>query len=148
MEFLSKSPDKTRKIGTRFVKGLSAKTCLIGLTGDLGSGKTTFVQGMAQGLGIDPRHYVTSPTFTIINEYGRAVQEPPLLVHVDLYRIEKPSEGETLAIDEYLERSNIVVVEWIERLPDLEKKMDFQVRFEMISGKERKIKIEELSCTT
>lgn len=142
MEFLSKSPGETRKIGARFVKGLSASPCLIGLTGDLGSGKTTFVQGMAQGLGIDPRYYVTSPTFTIINEYG------PHLVHVDLYRIEKPCDGETLAIDEYLERSNVVVVEWIEKLPALEKKMDFQVRFEMISEKERKIKIEGLSCTT
>lgn len=131
---LSKSPEETRKIGSRFVKGLTRRPCLVGLTGDLGSGKTVFVQGMAKGLGIDPRNYVTSPTFTMINEYKN-------LIHADLYRIEKPSEGATLAIEEYLQGENIIVVEWIERMPAL--KMDYQVGLETLSGRERRITVDD-----
>lgn len=136
MEFISKTTAETQKIGSDFTKTLISKTPItVGLIGDLGSGKTTFVQGMAKGLGIDPRYYVNSPTFTMVNEYrGKNVD----LIHVDLYRIEKPFEIETLALEEHLHPGRIVVVEWSEKL---EKKLDYQVRFEMISEKERKIEI-------
>jgi tRNA threonylcarbamoyladenosine biosynthesis protein TsaE len=71
---------------------------------------------MAKGLGIDPDYYVNSPTFTLVNEYrGRGIP----LVHVDLYRIEKPIEGETLGLDEYLASGAVVAVEWVERMPEL-----------------------------
>lgn len=136
MEFISKTTAETQKIGSDFAKILISKTPVtVGLIGDLGSGKTTFVQGMAKGLGIDPRYYVNSPTFTMVNEYrGKNVD----LIHVDLYRIEKPFEIETLALEEHLHLGRIVVVEWSEKL---EKKLDYEVRFEMISEKERKIEV-------
>jgi len=136
MEFISKTTAETQKIGSDFTKTLISKTPItVGLIGDLGSGKTTFVQGMAKGLGIDPRYYVNSPTFTMVNEYhGKKVN----LIHVDLYRIEKPLEIETLALEEYLHSGKIVVIEWSEKL---EKKLDYEVRFEMISEKERKIEV-------
>ncbi|MBI2067373.1 MAG: tRNA (adenosine(37)-N6)-threonylcarbamoyltransferase complex ATPase subunit type 1 TsaE [Deltaproteobacteria bacterium] len=106
MRFISHSPEETKKIAVQFVRELSLGN-VIGLKGDLGSGKTTFVQGMAQGLGIDDRHYVNSPTFTLVNVYGP-------LVHVDLYRIESPIELASLGLEDYL-GSHIVVIEWAEK---------------------------------
>jgi len=83
------------------------------LHGDLGSGKTCFVQGVARALGVE--RPVTSPTFVIMNEY-RAQR---LLVHVDLYRLESVREVEALALDEYTETDGICAVEWAERAGDL-----------------------------
>ncbi len=130
MEYLSKSAAQTQKIGSNFAKKLTAPV-VIGLFGDLGSGKTTFVQGMAKGLGINPNYYVNSPTFTMVNEYKN-------LIHVDLYRIEKPTEVETLALEEYAIPGNIVVIEWAEKMS---RRFDFEVHFEQISDKERRIEI-------
>ena len=115
------------------------KVIVVGLVGDLGAGKTTFVQGMARGSGIDPNHYVNSPTFTLINEYKG---ERMSLVHVDLYRIDKPIDFETLGLDEYFIPGNIVVIEWIDKMPALKNKVDFRVTMESVSEKERKISIE------
>jgi tRNA threonylcarbamoyladenosine biosynthesis protein TsaE len=133
----SRNAEETKKIGADFARKLSSPV-LIGLSGDLGAGKTTFVQGMARGLGIDPRHYVNSPTFTMVNEYEG---EKGKLIHVDLYRIEKPVEGETLALEEYLASGGLVVVEWIEKMPSLGLLADFQIRLTTVSEKEREIEI-------
>jgi tRNA threonylcarbamoyladenosine biosynthesis protein TsaE len=82
------------------------------LSGALGAGKTAFVRGLAEGLGADPSN-VTSPTFTLIQEYpGRQC----VLYHVDLYRLE-PKEVDDLGLDELLSQEAIVAVEWPERLP-------------------------------
>ncbi len=82
------------------------------LSGALGAGKTAFVRGLADGLGADPSN-VTSPTFTLIQEYpGRQC----MLYHVDLYRLE-PREVDDLGLDELLSQEAIVAVEWPERLP-------------------------------
>lgn len=132
MEMIAKSPNETRRAGADFSRKLVSG--VVGLVGDLGAGKTTFVQGMAEGLGIDPRHYVNSPTFTLVNEY-------PPLIHVDLYRLEREEELETLALQEYFQ-GNLVVIEWAEKFPSLKSQLDFLVRFEIISDKERKIRIE------
>jgi tRNA threonylcarbamoyladenosine biosynthesis protein TsaE len=87
----------------------------IGLVGDLGAGKTRFVQGLARGLGVPDEVRVTSPTFTIINQVpgGRLPLE-----HVDLYRIEKERELEELGLDE-LGRGGVVAIEWADRFPVL-----------------------------
>ena len=84
---------------------------LIGLQGELGAGKTTFVRGLADGLGIDPDR-VRSPTFTLVNEYpgGRLP-----LFHLDLYRL-APSAVDRMALREYLYGDGVCVVEWIDRL--------------------------------
>ena len=84
---------------------------MIGLRGDLGSGKTVFVRGVAEGLGVSPRK-VRSPTFTLINEYsgGRLP-----LYHIDLYRL-VPSAIDRLALREYLYGDGACLVEWFERL--------------------------------
>ena len=143
--FLSKSPAETQQMGEKFAKklvqgGHGGPPLLVGLGGDLGAGKTTFVQGMARGMGINPRYYVSSPTFTLINEYAN-------LIHVDLYRIKKALEGETLGLEEYFLPGKVIVIEWVERMPHLEKELDFRVVFETISEKEREIRIEALRET-
>ena len=138
VEYLSRSTKETQKIGEKFARSLAPVSALqIGLIGDLGAGKTTFVQGMARGLGIDPRHYVNSPTFTLINEYGDR------LVHIDLYRIEKPTEVETLGIEDCSRPGRVIVIEWPEKAPTLKGQLDFLIHFEWISEKERRIWIEK-----
>ena len=90
---------------------LSAGDVLL-LYGDLGAGKTAFVRGLAEGLGI-PRDEVSSPTFTLIQEY-RGGRLP--LFHVDLYRIDDPREFDELGVDEIAE-DGVLAIEWAEKLP-------------------------------
>ncbi len=107
----TKSLEETWKLGERIGAQLPAGT-LIALYGDLGSGKTSLVQGLARGLGVPESYYVTSPTYNIINEYpGRRT-----LYHVDLYRIADPEELEEIGFGEILEGDGITAVEWPERL--------------------------------
>ena len=82
------------------------------LRGDLGAGKTTFVKGIAEGLGIDPRE-VSSPTFVLIQEY----RGPVTLYHVDLYRLEQAAAVEDLGLEDLTKEGGIAVIEWAERLP-------------------------------
>jgi tRNA threonylcarbamoyladenosine biosynthesis protein TsaE len=152
MKTTSTSPHQTIKIAADFAKNLEPGR-IVGLIGDLGAGKTTFVQGMARGLGIDPEYYVNSPTFTMINEYcGRRVRASGAasaarslrLIHIDLYRIDKPIEGETLGLDEYLASGAVVAVEWIERMPELEKRMTDRVEIVPTGPESREILIESI----
>ncbi len=86
---------------------------VIALTGDLGSGKTTFVQGLARGLDIPPDYYITSPTFTLVNEYpGRLA-----FFHVDLYRLPSPVDADEIGLDEILGGDGVCVIEWSDKLP-------------------------------
>ena len=86
---------------------------MLALTGDLGAGKTTLTQGIARGLGVDPGYYITSPTFTLINEYPARLT----LYHLDLYRLETGLDTDELGLEEYLESDGVAVIEWAERLP-------------------------------
>jgi len=108
---ISKSPEETRS----FAASLAAELqdgAVLALHGELGSGKTCFVQGLARALGV--RQAVTSPTFTIVNEYrGRCP-----LVHMDLYRISDPEELLELDFESYLDAQGITVIEWAERSGD------------------------------
>ena len=87
---------------------------VLALTGDLGTGKTVLTRGIALGLGI-PMDQVSSPTFTIIQEYPGSIP----LIHVDLYRLERPSEISALGLEEYFTPSTIVIIEWAERFPQI-----------------------------
>ncbi|MCC6369257.1 MAG: tRNA (adenosine(37)-N6)-threonylcarbamoyltransferase complex ATPase subunit type 1 TsaE [Bryobacterales bacterium] len=84
---------------------------LVFLQGDLGAGKTTLVKGIAKGLGAAMPEEVSSPTFTLIHEYG----DPVRMYHIDLYRLDSPRQLATLGLDEIFEREAVVVVEWPEK---------------------------------
>ncbi len=106
----STSEADTRAIAVTLAGGLAAGTVLL-LSGDLGAGKTAFVRGLADGLGIDAGE-VTSPTFTLVHEY-RGGRLP--LIHVDLYRLERADLDE-IGLDDDLAAQGVVAIEWAERL--------------------------------
>jgi len=114
LEFLSHSPEQTRRLGVRLGELLKAGD-VVCLAGDLGSGKTTLAQGIARGWGaLDP---VTSPTFVIINEYRRA--DGAALYHVDAFRLSGSDEAEIIGLREQFEQTGPVVVEWPERIEEV-----------------------------
>lgn len=112
LEFTSRSADQTRRLGMR-LGGLLRAGDVIALTGDLGSGKTTFIQGVAQGWGSTDQ--VSSPTFVLVNQYRRP--DGAKLHHMDAYRMESAQEAEDLDIEAMLE-SGSLLVEWAERISD------------------------------
>jgi tRNA threonylcarbamoyladenosine biosynthesis protein TsaE len=113
IEFFSRSPEQTRRIGMRLGGSLMAGD-VICLQGNLGAGKTTFVQGLAQGWGtIDS---VSSPTFILVNEYRRA--NGALIFHLDAYRLESMPEAEELDLDAML-AEGALIIEWPEKLNGL-----------------------------
>ena len=112
MELLSHSPEDTEDIGARLAEQLEPGA-VVAFTGDLGAGKTAFTRGLARGLGIPDR--ITSPTFTIVNEYegGRLP-----LFHFDLYRMDSPEELFDIGWEDYLRRGGVCAVEWSENIAD------------------------------
>ena len=112
-QFLSSSPEETEAIGARLARVLSPGD-VVAFSGDLGAGKTAFVRGLARGLEISGR--VTSPTFTIVNEYegGRLP-----LFHFDLYRLGSADELFDIGWEDYLARGGVCAVEWSERMEEL-----------------------------
>ena len=132
---ITKNPDDTCSLAERLLKSLPDRR-VFALYGDLGSGKTCFVQGMAMALGINQR--ITSPTFTIANEY-RA--ERPLY-HIDLYRLHGAQDALNIGLDEYLESDGITAVEWAERAEELMPADTVRIKFEtMADPLQRKITV-------
>jgi tRNA threonylcarbamoyladenosine biosynthesis protein TsaE len=109
-EFISRSPEQTRRIGAR-LGSLMKLGDVICLYGDLGAGKTTFVQGIAQGWG--STDMVTSPTFVLINQYRRA--DNAEMYHLDAYRLKDANEAEVLDLNDLMDRG-ILLTEWPERI--------------------------------
>lgn len=112
MEFITHSPEETRALGGRLANALRGGE-VIAFTGDLGAGKTAFVSGMAAALGVEER--VTSPTFTIVNEYegGRLP-----LFHFDMYRLGSADELFHIGWEDYLARNGVCAVEWSENVEE------------------------------
>ena len=110
MTYHSQSEDDTRAIAVKLAADLSAGSVLL-LSGDLGAGKTAFVRGLAEGLGLSADE-VTSPTFTLVHEY-RGGRLP--LIHVDLYRLDRADLDE-IGLDDDLAAQGVVAIEWAERL--------------------------------
>lgn len=124
-QFISKASEDTQDLANRMGQKITQEIA-IALTGDLGSGKTTFVQGLAQGLGVSDKYYVTSPTFGILNTYPAA---PFTLCHLDLYRLESSDELEYIGFDDLLDNNNIIVVEWPKILEDISFAFDIEITF-------------------
>jgi len=124
LDFVSHSAEQTRRLGGRLGQ-LFAGGEVVCLTGDLGTGKTSFVQGIGEGLRVVDR--VTSPTFTLVNEYrgGRL-----WLYHVDLYRIVDAKAALLFGLDDYLYGDGVCAIEWAERVRNLwpEEHLDVSLR--------------------
>ncbi len=134
--YTSTSHKETLTLGTQLGRSISTGV-IIALFGELGSGKTTFVQGLAKGLDVPEDYYVTSPSYTLINEYpGRC-----RLFHVDLYRISDPIELEDLGFEEIIDSPSVVAIEWPERLPENYLSVYLAVYFEVMDHDTRKISI-------
>ena len=134
IDFFSRSPEQTRRIGMRLGGALRAGD-LICLQGDLGAGKTTFVQGLAQGWGsLDS---VSSPTFILVNMYRRA--DGSQLFHMDAYRLDSTPEAEELDLDSMLAESALII-EWPERMAGLIPGERLWVNLEHIADEEREMK--------
>ena len=112
MEFITHSPEETEKIGEALAKSLQPGT-ILAYRGDLGAGKTAFTRGLARGLGC--KETVTSPTYTIVNEYlgGRLP-----LFHFDMYRLASSDDLWDIGWEDYLEREGVCAVEWSENVQD------------------------------
>ena len=133
-EFFSRSPEQTRRIGMR-LGGVLEPSDLVCLQGELGAGKTTLVQGMAQGWGsLDP---VTSPTFVLVNEYQRA--DGSRLFHMDAYRLESEAEAAELDVD-WMLAEGALVVEWPERVGGILPGQALSISLEPIAEEQRQMR--------
>ncbi len=140
-QFESSSSADTINIGRELAKLLTPPKFLI-LKGNLGTGKTTLVKGIAQALDAADPDEVTSPTFTLIHEYeGTRDGKTVLLYHLDLYRIEGERQLETLGLDDITSPDSIVLVEWGEKFKSVMKRSNGEIRLEATGGDTRKITV-------
>ncbi len=130
-KIITKSAEQTIELGKK-IGAFLLPNDVIALTGRLGAGKTTLIQGIALGAGV--KDYVTSPTFILINEYNGRIP----FFHVDLYRLNDVSEVEDLGIEEYFTRNGACVIEWAEKLGELKPQEAHEIKIEVISENERK----------
>ena len=145
MDTVTKSPEETRRLGEKIARSLKGGETLA-LVGELGSGKTTFVKGLAKGLGVEQR--IISPTFIILRKYDIPLVQRPRGIknfyHIDLYRLEGAVESELKNIgapDVWGKRQNIVVVEWAEKVTGLFPQNTIWIKFENLGKAKRKIKV-------
>lgn len=136
-EYLSDSAENTREIARNFASGLKSND-VVALIGDLGSGKTCWVKGVADGLGI--KDAVHSPTFLIVHEYKND-RLNGILYHMDFYRIKHFQELENIGIYDYLYSDGIVMVEWADKFINIMPPKAVYIKFEIKSKKTRKITI-------
>jgi tRNA threonylcarbamoyladenosine biosynthesis protein TsaE len=137
-EITTHSAEETIAFG-RSLAELLAPPKLVLLRGELGAGKTTLVKGIVAAFEAAAEEDVTSPTFTLVHEYRGPRAN---LYHIDLYRIDTPRELETLGLDDLrAEQDSILLIEWGEKFPCLQRERDFEISFERDGENVRRIKI-------
>jgi len=134
--FRTASEEETIALGERLARELPRRATVL-LIGNLGAGKTTLAKGLVKGLGAANPEEVSSPTFTLIHEYG----SPATVYHVDLYRLESAREVASLGLDELFDRDALVLIEWGERFPDLMPAERIEIRLRAIGENERAIEV-------
>ncbi len=135
-EAITQSAEETIAWGREFAKRLKAPVLVL-LSGDLGSGKTTLTKGIVAGLGAVTEDEVTSPTFTLMHEYG----EGRRIFHGDLYRVETFADFETLGMEDVFAEPRIVILEWSEKFPLRLEWPQVDVHLEHCGGDSRKITV-------
>lgn len=136
-EYLSFSPEQTESIAKEFTKQLKPGEW-VGLCGELGSGKTSFVRGIFEGLKGKKPFFVHSPTFTLLNEYPTALGP---LYHIDLYRLNHLQDLDTLDLEELKATSGVGMIEWADKFPPLLDQCHYLIYFSWKEETQRKIKI-------
>jgi len=134
--FRTASEEETIALGERLAQTLPRGATVL-LIGNLGAGKTTLAKGIVKGLGAAPPEEVSSPTFTLIHEYGT----PPAVYHVDLYRLENARDAATLGLDELFDSPALVLIEWGERFPELIPSDRIEIRLCMLGEDVREIRV-------
>lgn len=137
-EVVTHSPAETLEFGRRLAREIQPP-CVVLLEGDLGSGKTTLTKGLVSGLGLAREDEVTSPSFTLVHEYGKDQKA----YHVDLYRIEGTRDLATLGLDEMFSQPAIVIIEWGEKLEGNIQGPYLRIRMEHLASEDRKITVEQ-----
>ena len=125
--FHTQSEEETVALGVKLAAELPAKVVVL-LIGNLGAGKTTLAKGIVEGLGAAHPDEVSSPTFTLIHEYGAGVY------HIDLYRLDRADQVAGIGLDEILERQAVVLIEWGERFPELMPVERVEIRLRAAAG--------------
>src|SRR3954447_674628 len=133
--FRTSSAAETIELGRRIAAELPRKAVVL-LIGNLGAGKTTLAKGIAQGLGAAEPEEVSSPTFTLIHEYGDG-----RLYHIDLYRLDEPREVATLGLEDLFDRDAVVLIEWGERFPQLMPEDRIEIHIRAIEDDIREIEV-------
>lgn len=145
-KYLTNSSIQTKKLGQKFAREVlkekpKNRAFVIGLEGELGGGKTTFLQGFARGLGIKEK--ILSPTFVIMKKFQ--IPNFKNFYHIDCYRIEKAKELSVLGFKEIVSNpQNIVVIEWADHIREIISKNAIWIKFEFVDEKKRKITIKNL----
>jgi tRNA threonylcarbamoyladenosine biosynthesis protein TsaE len=125
-------------LGERLARTLPQHGTVL-LIGELGAGKTTLAKGIVKGLGAAQPEEVSSPTFTLIHEYG----VPPAVYHIDLYRLDSARDAGTLGLDELFDSSAVVLIEWGERFPELMPPDRIEIRLRTLEGDTREIEVRQ-----
>lgn len=133
--FETRGEEETIELGRRIAATLSKRAVVL-LIGNLGAGKTTLAKGIISGLCAAEPEDVTSPTFTLIHEYGEG-----RVYHIDLYRLDRAEQVATLGLDEIFDREAVVLIEWGERFPQLLPADRIEIRIEPTDEDSRRIKI-------
>lgn len=140
-EFTTHSGADTVEVGRKLASLLRPPQLLL-LRGDLGTGKTTLVKGIAEALGAAEADEVTSPTFTLVHEYGGHREGQPVkLYHLDVYRLESERQLETLGLDELLTSDALVLVEWGDKFKSIRKKATGEIAIISEGGDARRITV-------
>jgi tRNA threonylcarbamoyladenosine biosynthesis protein TsaE len=136
-EITTHSAEETIAFGRTLTELLSPPKLVL-LRGDLGAGKTTLVKGIAAGFGAAEEDDVTSPTFTLVHEYRGPRAN---LYHIDLYRLDTPRELETLGLDDLRSDNSILLIEWGEKFPRLQRERDLEISLQRSGENGRRIEI-------
>lgn len=134
-KFRTGSDAETVELGRRLARELPSRGVVL-LIGNLGAGKTTLAKGIVEGLGAAPADEVSSPTFTLIHEYGEG-----RVYHIDLYRLDEPRAVESLGLDELFERDALTLIEWGERFPALMPAGRTEIRIRALADGAREFEI-------
>jgi tRNA threonylcarbamoyladenosine biosynthesis protein TsaE len=137
-EIVTHSAEETTAWGREFAARLKAPVLVL-LSGDLGSGKTTLTKGIVSGLGAAREEDVTSPTFTLLHNYGERTGRS--VFHGDLYRIENFHDFETLGMEDLFSKPGVVILEWSERFPLPSPWPEMRIRLEHLGGDSRRITV-------